>query len=404
MFRRRRDRSPPENVVSPETGWFRQQNMNRSRRSRSSEGAPAVLQRPRSDPPPPSSPQPQRPPPGDPLPPGWEERIANDGRHYFVDHNTQSTTWTRPFHAPPRLQQRMQATALPAGWEERRTPRGRPMFVHSDTGVVSFDRPQGFLPPNRSPIRPPPLPSRSAFGSPQTPPRANPSLQIPGAWTPNMQGPRTPGGTMRRRRSQPDFLNFILGMANSALTPPGSATAHRRFASAATASSPNLIPELADALDEANLQQALSLSMQDDTPRYERDFDLKLHYLRSQPELRSIPGNCEIFVRRPHLMEDAFDQLVRKSASELRKTLRISFAGEDGLDFGGVSRYVNACAFRDCGLISAAANSFTYSRTNSSIRRIVYSNILPTTTILFKSTRPVGSILNISSTSSSRGD
>ena len=31
-----------------------------------------------------------------PLPPGWEEKIAGDGRHYFVDHNTKTTHWTRP--------------------------------------------------------------------------------------------------------------------------------------------------------------------------------------------------------------------------------------------------------------------------------------------------------------------
>lgn len=35
------------------------------------------------------------------LPPGWEERQMSDGRHYFVDHNTQMTTWDNP-RAPPK--------------------------------------------------------------------------------------------------------------------------------------------------------------------------------------------------------------------------------------------------------------------------------------------------------------
>lgn len=31
-----------------------------------------------------------------PLPPGWEEKVAPNGRVYYVDHNTKSTSWTRP--------------------------------------------------------------------------------------------------------------------------------------------------------------------------------------------------------------------------------------------------------------------------------------------------------------------
>mmetsp|Transcript_13745 Transcript_13745/g.42570 ORF Transcript_13745/g.42570 Transcript_13745/m.42570 type:complete len:344 (+) Transcript_13745:1078-2109(+) len=30
------------------------------------------------------------------LPPGWESRVAPDGRQYYVNHNTQTTSWARP--------------------------------------------------------------------------------------------------------------------------------------------------------------------------------------------------------------------------------------------------------------------------------------------------------------------
>jgi hypothetical protein len=30
------------------------------------------------------------------LPPGWEEKVAPDGRHYYVNHHTKSTQWHRP--------------------------------------------------------------------------------------------------------------------------------------------------------------------------------------------------------------------------------------------------------------------------------------------------------------------
>ena len=30
------------------------------------------------------------------LPEGWESRMAKDGRRYYVDHNTHTTTWDHP--------------------------------------------------------------------------------------------------------------------------------------------------------------------------------------------------------------------------------------------------------------------------------------------------------------------
>ncbi|KAF9346957.1 hypothetical protein BGX26_001518, partial [Mortierella sp. AD094] len=35
------------------------------------------------------------------LPPGWEAAVASDGRTYYIDHNTRTTTWERPADAPP---------------------------------------------------------------------------------------------------------------------------------------------------------------------------------------------------------------------------------------------------------------------------------------------------------------
>jgi WW domain len=36
------------------------------------------------------------------LPDGWEEKTDKQGRTYYMDHNTRSTTWTRPSPAPVR--------------------------------------------------------------------------------------------------------------------------------------------------------------------------------------------------------------------------------------------------------------------------------------------------------------
>ncbi|KAH9972285.1 hypothetical protein BGW80DRAFT_1315325, partial [Lactifluus volemus] len=42
-------------------------------------------------------------PSNDDLPPGWEVRQTPDGRTYYIDHNKQCTTWTRPSDPPPYI-------------------------------------------------------------------------------------------------------------------------------------------------------------------------------------------------------------------------------------------------------------------------------------------------------------
>jgi E3 ubiquitin-protein ligase NEDD4 len=61
------------------------------------------------------------------LPPGWESRVTQDGRHYYVDHNTHTTTWNKPG------QDHSELGPLPAGWEMRKSNTGRVFFIdHSE--------------------------------------------------------------------------------------------------------------------------------------------------------------------------------------------------------------------------------------------------------------------------------
>ncbi|XP_075433327.1 LOW QUALITY PROTEIN: NEDD4-like E3 ubiquitin-protein ligase WWP2 [Ascaphus truei] len=60
------------------------------------------------------------------LPPGWEQRELTNGRVYYVDHNTKSTTWERP---------------LPSGWEKRVDNRGRYYYVDHNTRTTTWQRP-----------------------------------------------------------------------------------------------------------------------------------------------------------------------------------------------------------------------------------------------------------------------
>jgi len=72
-----------------------------------------------------------------PLPAGWKEAKAPDGRVYYYNSVTKATMWTRPTgelgKAPP---------PLPPGWKEAHAPDGRTYFYHAETKATSWKRPE----------------------------------------------------------------------------------------------------------------------------------------------------------------------------------------------------------------------------------------------------------------------
>ena len=172
------------------------------------------------------------------LPAGWEQRWTPEGRSYFVDHNTRTTTWVDPRrqqyirmyggqnNANGQIQQQpvSQLGPLPSGWEMRLTNTARVYFVDHNTKTTTWDDPR--------------LPS----------------------------------------------------------------------------------------------------SLDQNVPQYKRDFRRKLIYFRSQPAMRILSGQCHIKIRRSHIFEDSFAEITRQSPMDLKKRLMVKFDGEDGLDYGGVSR------------------------------------------------------------------
>ncbi|KAH8102838.1 ubiquitin-protein ligase [Cristinia sonorae] len=272
-----------------------------------------------------------------PLPTGWERRIDPLGRTYYVDHNTRSTTWTRPnasqsvnthaqdgetnaardnhnrriladdmleannsgnvtrapSTAPPANTAAAAIAAsnhvttsgagpLPAGWEERFTPEGRPYFVDHNTRTTTWVDPR-----------------RQTVIRVMGPNGQNSALQ---PQTINQLGPLPSGWEMR-------------------LT----STARVYFVDHNTKTTTWDDPRLPSTLD-ANV------------PQYKRDFRRKLIYFRSQPAMRAQPGNCQVKVRRNHIFEDSYAEIMRQTPNDLKKRLMIKFDGEDGLDYGGLSR------------------------------------------------------------------
>ncbi|KAJ7600618.1 hypothetical protein C8J56DRAFT_1010453 [Mycena floridula] len=83
-----------------------------------------------------------------PLPLGWEERRTPEGRPYFVDHHTRTTTWVDPRRGAAPATPATVATAnaqlgpLPSGWEMRLTSTGRVYFVDHNTRTTSWEDPR----------------------------------------------------------------------------------------------------------------------------------------------------------------------------------------------------------------------------------------------------------------------
>jgi E3 ubiquitin-protein ligase NEDD4 len=270
------------------------------------------------------------------LPAGWERREDNLGRTYYVDHNTRTTSWNRPTQAgggdtrgereaatqverqrhqnrtlpedrtgsnSPSLQQQQQSAAqsanaatmmhtgattpgtgeLPPGWEQRWTPEGRPYFVDHNTRTTTWVDPR-----RQQYIR--------MYGGQNN---VNGTIQQQPV---SQLGPLPSGWEMR--------------LTN---------TARVYFVDHNTKTTTWDDPRLPSSLDQ-------------NVPQYKRDFRRKLIYFRSQPAMRILSGQCHIKVRRSHIFEDSFAEISRQSATDLKKRLMIKFDGEDGLDYGGLSR------------------------------------------------------------------
>ncbi|BFZ13158.1 hypothetical protein BsWGS_16197 [Bradybaena similaris] len=76
--------------------------------------------------------------PNGPLPAGWERRVDNNNRVYFVNHSNRTTQWE-----DPRTQGIMQEDPLPEGWEMRYTAEGVRYFVDHNTRTTTFQDPRG---------------------------------------------------------------------------------------------------------------------------------------------------------------------------------------------------------------------------------------------------------------------
>uniref|UniRef100_A0A8C9SK76 E3 ubiquitin-protein ligase n=1 Tax=Scleropages formosus TaxID=113540 RepID=A0A8C9SK76_SCLFO len=87
------------------------------------------------------------------LPPGWEMRIAPNGRPFFIDHNSRTTTWEDPRLKYP-VHMRTKASLDPGdlgplpnlleepGWEERVHTDGRTFYIDHNSKTTQWEDPR----------------------------------------------------------------------------------------------------------------------------------------------------------------------------------------------------------------------------------------------------------------------
>lgn len=333
------------------------------------------------------------------LPAGWERREDNLGRTYYVDHNTRTTTWSRPAANYNEHAQRSQREANMQ--LERRAHQSR-MLPEDRTGASSPNLPdaQQIPTPPPGPTAGTSVPSGALAGSTA----AAVSMMATGATTagtgelpPGWEERQTPEGrayfvdhnTRTTTWVDPRRQQYIrmygqgqtTGGANnttiqqqpvSQLGPLPSAwemrltnTARVYFVDHNTKTTTWDDPRLPSSLDQG-------------VPQYKRDFRRKLIYFRSQPALRIMSGQCHVKVRRSNIFEDSYAEIMRQSASDLKKRLMIKFDGEDGLDYGGLSRYVSNGSKLVSLVLTILVNSSSFSLMKCSIHSTVSLNMPPT--------------------------
>jgi len=273
------------------------------------------------------------------LPAGWERREDHLGRTYYVDHNTRQTTWIRP---PAGFNERDQRQALENQTQLERTRHQNRMLPEDRTGANS---------PTLSERQhsPPPGPSSSAVSMMATGATTAGTGELPSGWeqrhTPEGRAYFVDHNTRTTTWVDPRRQQYIRmygqnAQGNSTIQqqpvsqlgplPSGwemrlTNTARVYFVDHNTKTTTWDDPRLPSSLDQ-------------NVPQYKRDFRRKLIYFRSQPALRIVPGQCHVKVRRTHIFEDSYHEIMRQSPADLKKRLMIKFDGEDGLDYGGLSR------------------------------------------------------------------
>uniref|UniRef100_A0A7N6ASC9 HECT-type E3 ubiquitin transferase n=1 Tax=Anabas testudineus TaxID=64144 RepID=A0A7N6ASC9_ANATE len=269
------------------------------------------------------------------LPRGWEIKTDPQGKSFFVDHNNRATTFIDPRiplqngrlpgHLAHRQHlQRLRSYSAGEASEVSRS-RGASLMARPGNSLVAAIRSQhqayndkivAFL---RQP---------NIFDMLQ---ERQPSLSRNHALREKIHYIRTEGTQGVEKLSCDADLVILLSLFEEEIMsyiPPHPIHAGFSFSPRCSpASSPQNSP---------GLQRARAPAP------YRRDFEAKLRNFYRKLEAKGYgqgPGKIKLLIRREHLLEGTFNQVMAYSRKELqRNKLYVTFLGEEGLDYSGPSR------------------------------------------------------------------
>ncbi|KAI3356563.1 hypothetical protein L3Q82_017761 [Scortum barcoo] len=268
------------------------------------------------------------------LPRGWEMKHDHTGKPFFVDHNCRSTTFI-----DPRLPlQSSRSTGLLAHRQHLSRQRS-----HSAGEVVDDSR------QTNPPIMP--RPSSTFSGSS----RSQYQDVVPVAYNDKIVAfLRQPNIVEILQERQPELArNHSLKEKVQFIRSEGVNGLARLSSDADLVMLLSLFEEEVMSYVPPLLHPSYCLSSPQSSPGtqranarapapYKRDFEAKLRNFYRKLETKGYgqgPGKVKLIIRRDHLLEDAFNQIMCYSRKDLQRSkLYVSFVGEDGLDYSGPSR------------------------------------------------------------------
>ncbi|XP_041824463.1 E3 ubiquitin-protein ligase HECW1 isoform X2 [Melanotaenia boesemani] len=278
------------------------------------------------------------------LPRGWEIKTDPQGKSFFVDHNSRATTFIDPRiplqngrlpgHLAHRQHlQRLRSYSAGEASEVSRS-RGASLMARPGNSLVAAIRshhhadPQQLTAPSYNDKIVAFLRQPNIFDMLQ---ERQPSLSRNHALREKIHYIRTEGTQGVEKLSCDADLVILLSLFEEEIMsyiPPH--PIHPGF-SFSPRCSPASSPQNSPGLQRARAPAP-----------YRRDFEAKLRNFYRKLEAKGYgqgPGKIKLLIRREHLLEGTFNQVMAYSRKELqRNKLYVTFLGEEGLDYSGPSR------------------------------------------------------------------
>ncbi|XP_053322064.1 E3 ubiquitin-protein ligase HECW1 [Spea bombifrons] len=278
------------------------------------------------------------------LPRGWEIKTDQQGKSFFVDHNSRATTFIDPRiplqngrlpnHLTHRQHlQRLRSYSAGEASEVSRS-RGASLLARPGNSLVTAIR-------NQHQNEAVPLAYNDKIVAFLRQPNIfemlqerQPSLARNHALREKIHYIRTEGTHGLEKLSCDADLVILLSLFEEDIMSyiPLQAAFHPGY-SFSPRCSPGSSPQNSPGLQRASARAP--------SP-YRRDFEAKLRNFYRKLEAKGYgqgPGKIKLIIRRDHLLEGTFNQVMAYSRKELqRNKLYITFVGEEGLDYSGPSR------------------------------------------------------------------